>query len=293
MPVLVVAGPPVSGKSTLVQQRAAELRAAGHPDPIVLDYDLLAQAIGSTVTHGHQDHLTPVVQRMRGVAIRAALDSSRSTGCWVLIVDSSPPAHRMDWYRQAHAEIVTLEVDRDELHARATRERPDLWHRLIDEWAPEQENAGWSWNQPRKRGPRPAHRKGTSGTRYARMRKAFLADKTNCENCGQPFVRDAPCHHSGCIRRGKGCYLHPLYPTVQHTLYLADGAPALDVSTWQAWCQGDNKSDGAAYGNRLRARARAGAETHPWGDDYPRTPQRGTPTPDAYGSTSGYVDLDW
>lgn len=249
--LVIFTGNYCSGKSTAMRQRAERLHAEGR-EPICVDYDRIAEALGSTRSHGHSDAISTLTVRLRGLAIKAALDLHRDTGADVLIVDASPTQARLDQYRSLGAEIVSLDdVPLEELHRRASAERPPEWHRYIDEWTPVREP------EPRKPWPkRPAHRKGAHGHRYERLRRAFLADKTNCEHCGIPFVTDAPCEHPKCLRRGKGCVYHPQYPTVQHMVHLASGGPSLDVSTWQAWAFRCNQSDGGKIG-RARQRARA------------------------------------
>lgn len=253
--LVVIRGPYCAGKSTELRRRAEQLHAEGR-EPICIDYDDLAQALGSTRSHGHSDPITALTVRLRGLAIKAALELHRDTGVDVLIVDASPTPSRLQQYQQAGAEIVTLDVPVDELHRRAAAERPPEWHRYIDEWTPIRE-------EPRKVWPkRPAYRKGAHGHRYEKLRAAFLAQHTVCQRCGEPFVTDAPCEHERCRKRGKGCIFHPLYPTVQHTEHLVDGGPSLDVSTWRAWHQHENLSDGGKVGRaRQLARAQANSGT--------------------------------
>lgn len=251
--VYVIRGRPVSGKSTWVREHA-------RPGvDIVLDYDDLAQALGSNHTHGHADQYTALTQRVRGLAIHIALRIPRDhPDVDVYIVDSSPPARRMAAYRQAGAELVDIDTPAAECHRRADAVgRPPEWHTLIDTWAPQQEDAGWGWDSTPKprRHARPAYRKAAHGRRYEAMRRHFLADKTHCDNCGQLFIRNAACQHKSCLRHGRGCHAHPRYPTVQHTVHLVDGGPSLDVSTWRAWCTGCNTRDGQAVGQRRRAHA--------------------------------------
>lgn len=259
MPVLVVSGPPCSGKTTYVDQHAA-------PDDIRIDYDRLAQALGSSQHHGHAEWFGKVTGKARWAAIKAALEVSRDMGATVWVIDSVIPDYRMRAYEAAGAEFVRLEVDREELHRRASQERPELWHQLIDDWAPTLDQAGPSWKprdpvRPKWR-PRPAYAKGMGSRAYQRARKLFLAQFTNCQNCGKPFVTDAPCAHPRPCR-GRGCHHHPAYPTIQHTVHLASGGPLMDVSTWLAWCADCNHADGGRFsGQRQRQRARKAAPSN-------------------------------
>lgn len=123
----VVTGPPCSGKTTYVTQHRCE-------GDIVIDYDNLAQALGSPVRHGHGDAVGQVTRAAREAAIRVAVDQHRYAGARVWIVDTKPPKHRRQQYHRASAQWVRLDVDRAELHRRASIERPELWHQLIDDW---------------------------------------------------------------------------------------------------------------------------------------------------------------
>lgn len=124
----VISGPPCSGKSTY-------LRNHTQPGDIVIDFDTLAQALGSGTPHDHNDHVRQVTRAARSAAITAAIREHHN-GATVWIVDGRPPQRRIHTYQEAGATFVTLNADTDELHRRATAERPDLWHQLIDQWTP-------------------------------------------------------------------------------------------------------------------------------------------------------------
>jgi uncharacterized protein len=122
----VVTGPPCSGKSTYVREHAA----AGD---IVVDFDVIAQALGSPVSHGHGDFHRRVTFAARDAAIRESLALHRR-GAVVWVVDSRPSAPRRRQYNVAHARFVNLSATAEELHARASACRPEGWHALIDEF---------------------------------------------------------------------------------------------------------------------------------------------------------------
>lgn len=126
MAITVVTGPPCSGKSTYV-------RTHSKPGDIVIDFDTMAQAFGSPVPHDHTAATRHVTIHARKAAIAAALTI---TAADVWIVDCNIPQDRMVAYCQHGARIVAMDEDVDELHRRAGRERPPLWHRLIDDWRP-------------------------------------------------------------------------------------------------------------------------------------------------------------
>ena len=122
----VVTGPPCGGKSTYAREHA-------RTGDIVIDFDAIAQALGSPVTHGHEKPVSEVAAAAWSTAILRALDE-HARGARVWIVDSSPTAYRRRRYTEAAARMVTCTADRDELHRRADESRPPSWHRRIDQY---------------------------------------------------------------------------------------------------------------------------------------------------------------
>lgn len=134
----VVMGAPCSGKSTYVREHAK-------PGDIVIDFDKLAQALGSPTPHDHPDHIRMVAVKMRRAAIEEAL-RQHLQGYTVWIVDINP-GPRMVAYRRVGAQIVTMTATPEELHERADRERPERWHQLIDQHL----TTGSSYTPPARR----------------------------------------------------------------------------------------------------------------------------------------------
>lgn len=122
----VVTGPPCSGKSTHVREHA-------QPGDIIIDFDLIAQALGSPKPHEHPGHIRHVTIAARKAAIAAALTVTHRATVWIVATTISP--RDLDTYRQAGAVFVKTGADKAELHRRAATGRPVLWHRLIDGWA--------------------------------------------------------------------------------------------------------------------------------------------------------------
>ena len=122
----VITGPPCGGKTTYAEQHA-------RPGDIIIDFDKLAQALGSQATHGHNDHITAVASEARHAAITEAITWHRK-GCRVWIIDTAPGPRRRHQYAAAGAKTVTCTATPDELHRRATAARPELWHARIDQW---------------------------------------------------------------------------------------------------------------------------------------------------------------
>lgn len=202
----VVTGPPCSGKSTYARERHK-------PGDILIDFDLMAQALGSPVPHEHSEPIRWVTMHARRAAITQALYQHKK-GATVWIVQTTLSRAELTRYRAVGAEIVTLGGDLAELHARADRERPERWHGLIDEWRPVRE-------------PRPAapiDMRGRQGRPWRRMRAAVLAASDLCWICGhhgadsvdhlRPLARGgppldpdnlAPAHHRPCPSCGRRC----------------------------------------------------------------------------------------
>jgi broad-specificity NMP kinase len=120
----IITGPPCSGKTTYARTHA-------RPGDIVVDFDALAQALGSPVSHGHDHHLWKVAIEARTAAVRAAIQQHRQ-GATAWIVDSRPTEAAREAYRKAGGRIVDLTATREELHRRASEDRPASWHARID-----------------------------------------------------------------------------------------------------------------------------------------------------------------
>lgn len=177
----VVTGPPCSGKSTYAWTRK-------QPGDVVIDFDKLAQALGSGTPHDHPDHVRWVAIAARRAAINSAIVQHHK-GATVWIVHTRIPRQDMDRYVKAGAQVVTLEVDRDTLHARADVERPGLWHKLIDEWTPIAPAAPRKPRRPRveSRDRLDANqRRGRGGRPWRRIRGAVLEASQVCWICGKP-----------------------------------------------------------------------------------------------------------
>lgn len=127
MTLTVITGPPCSGKSTYLRDHAK-------PGDIAVDFDRLAQALGSTQPHEHPAPVRFVTMAARTAAVTSAI-KQHLRGHTVWIVDGTPKPDRVAEYQRVGATFVRLSADPAELHRRAGKERPKLWHKLIDDWA--------------------------------------------------------------------------------------------------------------------------------------------------------------
>jgi predicted kinase len=136
----VITGPPCGGKTTWVTQHA-------RPDDIVIDFDQIAQALGSQVTHDHSGHLAVVAGKAWYAAVCEAI-AQHHQGRRAWIVDTSPSPNRRRQYEAAGARTVTCTAPPEELHRRADTSRPASWHARIDQWIATQDDPR---NDPRPR----------------------------------------------------------------------------------------------------------------------------------------------
>lgn len=120
--VTLVTGPPCSGKSTYVSDRAL-------PGHVVIDFDRIAQAMGSPDTHDHPANLRSVVLATMDAALARAM---RDPGCPVVwLVKCNPTTQD----RARATRVVSLAATPAGCHDRARQAgRPDRWHQLIDQW---------------------------------------------------------------------------------------------------------------------------------------------------------------
>lgn len=81
MTVYLIHGAPASGKTTEAKRRAK-------PGDIIIDSDLLAEALGSPSSHDHPAHVKSLAMHLRDVAVAKTAHQA----CDVYIVSASPNA---------------------------------------------------------------------------------------------------------------------------------------------------------------------------------------------------------
>jgi len=120
---VLVAGPPVSGKSTYVRERA-------RPGDVVLDYDQIARDLGSP---DPWDHPRGIQKAAEAEMQRRLADLPPDRDAW--IIRCAPGPERVSLAEQIGADVVLLDVSADEAKARAERDgRPPWTPSAIDKW---------------------------------------------------------------------------------------------------------------------------------------------------------------
>jgi len=121
--IALVIGPPGAGKSTWVKQNRGE-------HDLVVDYDSIAQALGSTVTHGHTDAIHAATMSARNAVLNSLRKGNINVGrAW--IISSNPKAEEMFPFHS----FITVDPGRDEVEARVRGgERPEHFLELVRNW---------------------------------------------------------------------------------------------------------------------------------------------------------------
>ncbi|MER7813653.1 HK97 family phage prohead protease [Streptomyces sp. NPDC006798] len=123
--ITVVIGPPCAGKSTYVGERRAD-------GEVVVDYDKIAGAFGSTAPHAATGSIREVAFAARKAGISRIL---RGVEADAWIIHTSPRPDQMGRYREAGAELVLLDPGMEECLARAvTDNRPEGTADAIRQW---------------------------------------------------------------------------------------------------------------------------------------------------------------
>lgn len=119
--IVLVVGPPGAGKSTYVEKHR------GVHD-LVVDYDRMAEGLGSPVSHDHAIH--EAVMAARGAVLRRLRRGE--LGCpraW--IVSANAEAEQ----RFPHHRVVVVDPGRDEVLRRCREAgRPARWVGLVEDW---------------------------------------------------------------------------------------------------------------------------------------------------------------
>lgn len=136
--IRVVLGPPCSGKSTFVAAEAKD-------GDVVVDYDLIAKALGSRDPHKAPKSVRETAFAARAAAIEHILQGIESDA-W--LIHSAPASEQMQKYVQAGAEITTIDPGIDVCLQRAhDDERPEWTAKAIERWYSANEKSGRCGNR--------------------------------------------------------------------------------------------------------------------------------------------------
>ena len=124
--ITLVYGPPGAGKSTYVQQHR-------QPDDLVVDYDLLGNALGSNTREQHQEIHGTINAARNAVLTQIRKGETGARKVW--IVSTNPRAPTMF----PHHEAIHLDPGRDVARDRAVNGgRTDSALELLDSWYADQ-----------------------------------------------------------------------------------------------------------------------------------------------------------
>lgn len=119
--ITLVWGPPAAGKSTYVQHHA-------QPGDIIVDFDLIAQSLGSPDTHNHPPAIIKATIKARNTLIENLRRGQLNTPqAWIVSSNRNAPT-----IYPHHTEVL-IDPGPTTTHQQATN-RPPNWHQLIDQW---------------------------------------------------------------------------------------------------------------------------------------------------------------
>ena len=121
----IVSGPPCAGKSTYVREHAQD-------GDLRVDYDLIAQALGSVRSHSAEGLIKQAAFEAREGAIRSALGDADAES-W--IIHTSPSEEHIKRYEEAGADFIQLDPGKEICLERAAHdERPQQTIDGIEKW---------------------------------------------------------------------------------------------------------------------------------------------------------------
>lgn len=129
MTLFVVMGPPCSGKSTWIMERATA-------EDVVIDLDRIAVALSGpgAPTHGHEGLVDKLASMARTVAIDHVIREKAYEDANVYLIHSTPNPAMRGRYRRIGAELVVLDPGLDVVTERVKATRPAASMRGVEKW---------------------------------------------------------------------------------------------------------------------------------------------------------------
>lgn len=142
----IVTGPPAAGKTTYVKTHST-------PNAVTIDYDALAQSLGSTNQHDHTAHHIAVTSAAWNAAVKAALIASRSTEVW--IIHSIPNVQAIRLYKSYSGRLHVIDPGQDLVTERCLKTRPAQAMKQVEKWYRHRHHPGGVDRPPKPPAPRP------------------------------------------------------------------------------------------------------------------------------------------
>lgn len=141
--IWIVCGPPAGGKTSYVTEHKT-------PGDVVVDFDVLAQALGSTVAHGAPGPIGQVAFAARKAAIARVFEGI-DTDAW--IIQGNPARPSVERWGAAGARFVLVDPGEDEAIARAEADgRPEATIEQIRAWYADPPQIPQAWLETPKKG---------------------------------------------------------------------------------------------------------------------------------------------
>lgn len=123
-----MAGPPCGGKTTWTLEHA-------EPGDLILDWDLLCEALGSPADHGHPEAVKRAAWDAWDIIMRRLSAGEYQCGHAYVVRCVPAPAERAELAEILRStRVVVVDPGLDECLARAAANRPGYYPQLIADW---------------------------------------------------------------------------------------------------------------------------------------------------------------
>lgn len=121
--ITLVVGPPAGGKSTYVDEHR-------QPGDMVIDFDRMAEALGSGTTHDHGEGMVAATGVARNALLGRLRRGDMGGVARVWLVSANPKAEQMF----PHHDVVVCDPGQQEAEGRALASRPAGFVQLVRQW---------------------------------------------------------------------------------------------------------------------------------------------------------------